>query len=146
MSEEKKNSNMTIEKQLNINQLPVPFYLHEMIKEFVFQDRAFYEAKIRTKENMKLTLYAIKHGLYYFRPNFPDWTWSSWTMRTRGIEIGAVNCRKCGDFVFLPVRPRPNGRLYCDRISCNCEEQRDTVEDQSTLYGGNPRNLNEFYY
>ena len=126
-------TNMTIEKQLNINQLPVPFYLREMIKEFVFQDRVLYEAKIQTKENMKLTLYAIKNSLYYFMPNFPDWnlnTWSTWYIRTRGVEISSISCRKCGNLV------RQN-QVRSHKTICNCEQQRDTVEDQISLYGGN---------
>jgi hypothetical protein len=127
-------TNMTMEKQLNINQLPVPFYLHEMIKEFVFHDRVLYEAKMQVKEHMKLTLYAIKHSHYYFMPNFPDWnlnTWSTWCMMTRGVQLGGLSCRKCGDFI------RQIQNQYSDRVICNCEVQRDTVEDQGTLYGGN---------
>ena len=89
MANETKN-NMTMEKQLNINQLPLPFYLHRIIKEFVFHDRVLYEAKMQTKENMRPTLYAIKYSGYYFMPTFPDWnlnTFSHWSMRTRNIHL-----------------------------------------------------------
>ncbi len=139
-------TNMTMEKQLNINQLPVPFYLQEMIKEFVFHDRVLYKAKLQHKENMSPTLDEIKYSDHYFGPSFPDWNFNTfsdwgirtWGMRTRAILLEALSCRRCGDFAALPVeRNRPI--QYCGRIRCNCERRRDTVkfENQWALYGGN---------
>ena len=134
-----------ITKQLIINKLPIPFYIQELLEEFVFLDKI----QSKVKNNFKNIIDIFNKSYYGFRPNFPDYsinTFSSWFIKLPKIEFNSVNCRKCGNFVFFPrvytefefmFYNRQNIERYNEKITCNCTNQRDNITDFSFLYGGN---------
>ena len=86
-------TDINIEKKLIINQFSLPTEMQDYIKDFVFIDPITSE----TKKQKKILSESLKTRMIYLEAEPFTGHWAT-TIET--IQLQAVNCIECGNFIF----------------------------------------------
>ena len=88
--------NMSIKKQCIMNQLSVPPEIQNYIKDFVFMDTV----TSNTKKQKKQLLNKLNTSLFYLNLDLHNFQDGHWALAADNIQLQAVNCLECGEFIF----------------------------------------------
>ena len=104
-------------KQLLINQLDLPYEIHDIIKSFCFEE--MYIKKIKANINKSILL--IKNANpSRIKLNISDNN-GHWAFAIDNVQMQTVNCRKCGNYFLYYVANRTKFNIqFSQNISCQC--------------------------
>jgi len=112
--------NTTINKQLLINSLIIPYDIQEQIKSFLFLDRITSEAR----QNKDGLINNLKLGLGY-QCDDGEAHWALWYRYE--IQFQAINCIRCGGYCSVADE---NIFIAIPMVAiCSCQEFQDEIDE-----------------
>ena len=106
---------MSVEKQVIINKIAIPYELLSIIKDYCFDNELSLFIKTTKKQIINDFKYAFSR-INNFNYNFNklEETWCFWFGSKNDIQYQAVNCRKCGNYKLSQNIELQEGiRCYC---------------------------------